>query len=184
MTIARHHHRSIIWWYYLIDITIPKLSLVFTFDASWYHWLSFPLCKRLWLIETSERLYSSSNKINLFTCGKWNLGIQKALFKHVGLLFQIGVCLILFSPFWFSCLQDSFFVLCFMHVYYYYYYYYYYFDRRYKVLQLQISCYCAMDLCLLFSFLLICVSFSSLQLQTCNYHISSFASVIPSLHHE
>ena len=36
----------------------------------------------------------------------------------------------------------------------------------------------------LFSFLLICVSFSSLQLQTCNYHISSFASVIPSLHHE
>lgn len=111
MTIARHQHRSIIWWYYLIDITIPKLSLVFTFDASWYHWLSFPLCKRSWLIEKSERLYSSSDKINLLLVAngirdrkRTNNNTKGVLFKHVESLFQIGACLILFSFLLFCCM--------------------------------------------------------------------------------
>jgi len=43
-----------------------------------------------------------------------------------------------------------------------------------EVLQLQISCYSIIDLYLLSSFLLIRVSFSSLKLQSCYSHISSF----------
>ena len=43
-----------------------------------------------------------------------------------------------------------------------------------EVLQLQILCYSVIDLSLLSSFLLICVSFSSLKLQSCYSHISWF----------
>ena len=100
-------------------------------------------------------------------------------------LFHVFPSLLIFpilSPFWFSGLQGdprkniqptSFFLYalfyaCLLLLFW------WKVEAIWEVLQLQISCYSTIDLCLLSSFLLIRVSFSSLKLQSWYSHISSF----------